>query len=123
MVIDTSVCIEFLRSRDKTQTRLFEIANQPELMISSLTVFELYMGTTDEQKRNDVVLLLSGLEIVPFDSMIAEKAGDLYRFLKKNNQLIGVPDLLIASTALVLNHPILTINKGHFSRIPDLVVL
>ncbi|MDX1906277.1 MAG: type II toxin-antitoxin system VapC family toxin [Bacteroidia bacterium] len=123
MVIDTSIFIEFLRSRDKSNTRLAEVLGQPQLMVSALTVFELNMGVTSESKRQDVDAVLSGLEIIAFDRRISEKAGELYRYLKSNNQLIGVPDLLIAATALSLGQAIKTLNHAHFNRMPGLIVI
>ena len=44
MVVDTSIFIEFLRAKDKTKTALFQVPNEGQLYISSVTLYELLMG-------------------------------------------------------------------------------
>ena len=45
MVIDTSIFIEFLRAKDKTKTALFLIPDDEQIFISSITLYELLMGS------------------------------------------------------------------------------
>ena len=66
MVIDTSVFIEFLRARDKKNTTLYRLGENTEYTLSSVTLFELYMGATTAEKENDILLLTDGLIILPF---------------------------------------------------------
>jgi predicted nucleic acid-binding protein len=42
----------------------------------------------------------------------------MYRILKGINQLIALPDLFIAATALAYHLPLLTFNRNHFERVP-----
>lgn len=58
MVIDTSIFIEYLRSKDRGQTILANLPVDSVLYVSSVTVFELYSGATDIRKRQDVDALL-----------------------------------------------------------------
>ena len=51
MVVDTGIFIEHLRAKDKTSTTLFNIADEPELFISAVSLYELYMGATTNEKN------------------------------------------------------------------------
>ena len=49
--------------------------------------------------------------------------GQIYRYLQGQGRLIGANDLWIAATALVYGYPVVTANKEHFRRVPELEVL
>lgn len=123
MVIETTVFIEHLRSKDKSKTTLAQIPSETSLAVSSITLFELFLGATTDQKKNDILQLTEDIIVLPFTEEIAQRAADVFQELKKKNQLIEFRDLFIASTALVYKLPIKTINKYHYERIEGLVVL
>ena len=123
MVIDTTLFIEFLRAKDKTQTILYNLPENTPLYISAVTVFELYAGATTDQKKKDVELIISDLIILPFSVEIAMKAAKVFNDLKRKNQLIEFRDIFIGCTALVHKLPIRTLNLKHFSRISDLEIV
>jgi len=60
MVVDTGIFIEYLRAKDKRDTTLFSISKEGGLFISSVTIYELYMGATTEEKKEDVRQLIKG---------------------------------------------------------------
>jgi len=74
MVVDTSVFIDFLRKKDKTNTILYSISDFVPLAISSVTLYELLMGATDDKKEYDIQLLTEDLLILPFDDRVAAKS-------------------------------------------------
>ncbi len=123
MVIDTSIFIEYLRSRDRGQTILANLPVDSVLYVSSVTVFELYSGATDIRKRQDVDALLQGVFILPLNAETAKNAGFIYQDLRRRGSMIEVTDIMIAATALANDLPVKTLNIGHFQRISDLVVL
>jgi predicted nucleic acid-binding protein len=123
MVIDTGIFIEHLRAKDKTATTLFELSEEPELFISAVSLYELYMGATTKEKQADVKNITEGLSILPFTDAVAEKAGEIYHRLRKTNQIIEFRDIFIAATCLTFNLPIATLNKKHFRRIDGLKIL
>lgn len=122
MVIDTSVFIEFLRAKDKTETILFRIPEKTELYISSVTLYELLMGAVTPEKNNDIKILTEDIPVLSFNEEVAQKASEIYHHLRKANKIIEFRDLFIASTALVADLPVKTLNKKHFGRIPDLTI-
>ena len=122
MVIDTSIFIDYLRAKDKKNTELYKMPNTEVIYISSITIYELYMGATNRQKWRDVKLLTEDLAVLPFDDSVSIKAAEIYHDLRKINKVIEFRDIFIAATCLVHNLSIKTSNKSHFSRIKGLEV-
>jgi tRNA(fMet)-specific endonuclease VapC len=60
------------------------------------------------------------LSILAFDSACVDAVIEIYQSLKVSNQLIGLPDIFIAATAITHNLPLLTLNQKHFARISNL---
>ncbi|MES2277739.1 MAG: type II toxin-antitoxin system VapC family toxin [Bacteroidota bacterium] len=122
MVIDTGIIIEHLRAKDKLNTTLYQLSDQPDLYISAVSLYELYMGAITKEKERDIQLLTDSLEILPFNDTVALKAAQLYHQLKAKNQLIEFRDIFIAATCIVFELPIVTLNKKHFKRIDGLKI-
>lgn len=120
MVVDTSVFIEFLRAKQKQKTTLYQLPDVSDLRLSSVTLYELYMGAPTPDKRNQVLDVTEDLITIPFDEEIASKAADIYHSLKRQNKLIEFRDIFIAATALAHNMELATLNKKHFERIEGL---
>ncbi|MCW5924703.1 MAG: type II toxin-antitoxin system VapC family toxin [Saprospiraceae bacterium] len=122
IVIDTTLFIEHLRSKDKSKTTLFKLSSTGLRYVSSVTVYELFAGATDASKMASVRYELQGLLILPFTTEIAEKAGEIFRDLRSRGQMIEATDIFIAATALVDNLPVKTVNIRHFSRVQGLLL-
>lgn len=123
MVIDTGIFIEHLRAKDKFKTALYLIPENTEISISSVSLYELYMGATTKEKENDIQLLTEDLQILSFTESVSIKAAQIYHELRKGNKMIEFRDIFIAATCLVYELPILTLNKKHFKRIKGLEIL
>ena len=120
LVIDTGIFIEYLRKPEKSKTILASLPNDASLFVSAVTVYELMMGATNDQKKKDVEILLDGISILPFDEEVSLKAAEIYHNLRRRNQMIEFRDIFIAATALIFQLPIKTLNKDHFQRIETL---
>jgi predicted nucleic acid-binding protein len=120
MVIDTSIFIEYLRAKDKKKTTLFTIPDSTQLYISSVTIYELLMGATDENKQKDIKLLTEDIPVLPFDESVSKKAAEIYHHLRLENNKIDFRDIFIAATCLIFDLPLKTLNKKHFERIKGL---
>lgn len=123
MVIDTSIFIDYLRAKDKTKTRLQNLPDDAVIYVSSVTLYELYMGATTPQKWVDVKTLTDSIPVLAFNQEVAEKSAIIYQELKKTNKLIEFRDIFIAATALVHHLPVVTRNAKHFNRIKTLTVI
>lgn len=120
MVVDTGIFIDYLRSKDKTKTILQNLPDDAELYISSVTLYELYMGASSPQKWVDVKTLTDDIPVLPFTKTISEKAAIIYQKLKKENKIIEFRDIFIAATAMEHELPVLTRNQKHFTRVKGL---
>ena len=117
VVVDTNIFIEFLRAKDKTKTNLFKLPSNLEICISSVTLYELLMGATTEEKNAEIKILTDDLLILPFTSEVAVTASELYHQLRKANKMIEFRDIFIAATCIKNSIPIKTLNLKHFNRI------
>lgn len=117
VVIDTSIFIEHLRATNKTQTTLWQIPEQTEIFISSVTLYELLMGATNHQKHKDVIFLTQNTIVLPFDEEVSKRAATIYHELRVSNKMIEFRDIFIAATCLTYNLQVKTLNINHFKRI------
>lgn len=122
VIVDTSVFIEFLRAKDKTKTVLFAIPENTQIIITAVTLYELWMGATTDEKLKDIKILTDDLPVLSFNDDVARKAADIYHTLRQANKMIEFRDIFIAATCIVHNLPIKTLNIKHFERIDGLRV-
>ncbi|MDH5603712.1 MAG: type II toxin-antitoxin system VapC family toxin [Cyclobacteriaceae bacterium] len=123
MVIDTGIFIDYLRASDKEKTTLYNLPDNTDVYLSSVTLYELYMGATSAEKWQDVKLLTDDIPVLPFNKQVAEKAGSIYQELRRSNKMIEFRDIFIAATALIHGLPVLSRNKKHFKRIKGLMLV
>jgi predicted nucleic acid-binding protein len=94
------------------------------LSISVVTYGEIlegiYYGSAPEEHERDFRTLLQGVDRVPLSDSIFERFARLRGQLRQRGRLIGDLDLLIAATALEHDLVLVTRNRRHFDRIPDL---
>ena len=93
-----------------------------DFAISAVTEYELYIGNSPEQNifwDN----FFSQIIVMPFDTKVAKRSVAIYKQLKNKNQLIDIPDIMIAGTAIQNNLPIATLNRKHFERIKELEII
>ena len=122
LIIDSSVLIDHLRG-GKTSTLFFQKAEaaQAELFIPTIVVFELFSGqsTKNQQVSVKISKLIEQFKRIDLNEKIAITAGELYRDLNKN---IDPEDCIIASSALTVGASVATLNKKHFTQIPNLIL-
>ena len=114
LVVDTSVIIDFLRTKNKADTLLYEIA-QEDLSISIVTHTELYAGKSvweNSEAKEALEKVLAGMSLVTLDKRISERAGHI-----KSYSNISLIDALIAATALVGNIELVTLNIKDFEKV------
>lgn len=109
LLVDTDVCIDHLSGT----RRLPKGAGR--LGFSVITRAELLAGA-DESNEASVRRLLAGMDELPVDRRIAERAGVLRRELPR----LHMPDALIAATALVHSLTLATRNTRDFRTIRGL---
>lgn len=119
VLLDTSIIIDFLRRKDKENTLLYSaVEHGYQLLASIITHTELYAGKSVwENKKAKVELeaLFSGIQILPLESEISQKAGELK--IKYNMNLL---DAIIAATAFVHRLEVFTLNTKDFDKIKEI---
>ena len=123
ILVDTSILIAFLRKERKDDTVLWRLREQFSCAMSSVTLFELWAGAANATKRSDVAKLTKWIDVLMFDQVTADIAGEIFRLLKAENKLIEFRDIFIAATAKQYKLELATLNTGHFERIQDLELL
>lgn len=122
MVVDTNVFIKHLRSEDKSKTILSTLTKYEQIFITSITLFELLIGATNAEKKEDVYKLTHGIPVLTLDEESSKIAAEIYLKLKPQNQIIEFRDIFIAAICIKNGHPIKTLNKKHLERIDGLTV-
>jgi len=119
IVIDTSVLIEFARTKKGGYLKLKKLAGQGKVLLftPTIVVFEFWSGDSmnkseNRQKGEEIFL---GIEKIGLDEGIAKRAGELFR-----KEHVDSFDAIVASTALGLDACLATENIRHFSKIKGL---
>jgi predicted nucleic acid-binding protein len=125
VVLDTNIIIDHLRQVIGTETLLERVARahaKDSLALSVVSIQELYesKSTKERKKEGDLLATISPLDILPYTYDVAELAGKIARDL---HSPIELADAAIAATAIVYGGQLLTLNRKHFTGIPDLIML
>lgn len=118
VLLDTDVLIDYLRDYDAAVEYL-ESLSQP-LLVSVITVAELYSGVREGQERNVLDQFMRAFDKIPIDDNIAMKAGLIRRQYGPSHG-VGLADALVAATAEVNNAKVAMLNKNHFPMIKTVV--
>ncbi len=119
LLIDTDVIVDYLRGQADAVSYM-EGLNDP-LLISAVTVAELYFGVREGDERTALDKFISAFGLVPVDEAIAVKGG-LYRRDYRKSHGVGLADALIAATAEVRGATLVTLNKKHFPMLASITV-
>src|SRR5216683_3047159 len=109
LLVDTDVCIDHLTGAARLPRRAGRLG------YSVITRAELLAGADRDEEPN-VRRLLAGMDEIPVDRRIADRAGRLRRDIPK----LRLPDALIAATALVHSLALHTKHSRDFKRVPTL---
>jgi len=120
--LDTSILIDYYRKKNKSKTKFVQLSENYEFAVSVITKFEILSGINEKQ-RDFWKRLFSNLKIIALDEEDVEIAAQIVRNLKSRNKIIGLKDILIASTAIAKDLPVSTLNLKDFERIDNLVIV
>ena len=109
LLVDTDVCIDHLAGVRRLPR------GGGRLGYSVITRAELLAGAIGNEE-GDVRRLLAGMDEIPVDRRITERAG----MLRRDEPSLRMPDALIAGTALVHSMALHTKNVRDFRRVPGL---
>jgi tRNA(fMet)-specific endonuclease VapC len=121
IVADTDVLVDYLRDAGAAARVEFELASG-KLATTVVAAFELTQGARTAADEETIATLLSALTLIPLSAESARRAGQLRRDLRRQRQDIGVADCLVAGICLTHGAILLTRNRDHFSRVPNLTL-
>lgn len=122
LLIDTDVLIDYSRGIEKTKGILKTLESDHTLAISVVTHLELMVGCENKADFKSLQNFLSNFEIIQLSKSISEKAVDLFKKYRLSHGVL-IPDMLIASTALILEIPLLSKNRKDFRFINKLELI
>jgi len=124
-LLDTNICVYFLKQNAKIVDKITSIPTK-DLAISCFNLTELLYGAYNSEYMDKnlerVRYLENTIEVMPFDRKAVENYAVIKSALKKQGKLIDDFDILIAAVALSNSMVLVTNNKKHFERIPNLII-
>lgn len=120
LALDTNIFIDKLRGGVKLDEFLSNINEGVELFLPTVVVFELFSGLSSKQKTvtEKIIGFRKYFREIDLNWSIAKKAAEIHR----DNSSIEAFDCIVAATAIEIGAQVVTLNKKHFSQIPQVVI-
>lgn len=123
ILLDTSILIDYYRKSDKSNSVWVAlIGKEYDFSVSAITKFEIYSGATSSQLEFWENIFQT-IIVIPLDEGCVDAAVRINKALKIKRKQIDLADLLIASTAIAYDLPFSTLNRKHFDRIEELMII
>jgi predicted nucleic acid-binding protein len=120
--LDTSALTDALTGPRRSAPRLRELMASPEpIAICTIVLFEWLRGPRLKEELEAQERLLPKANAVPFGSIEAEHAAELYRKVARPRGREA--DLAIAACALAHGAQLWTLNRADFKDIPGLQLI
>ena len=120
IVADTDVLIDYLYGVSPVHKQVARYIDSEQLVTTAVTIFELLSGGTEGRRGKATRGIAELLPILALDFASAERAASVRLLLERTGYSINMADSLIAGIALANDLPLLTRNRKHFSRVPQL---
>ncbi|MEK7807358.1 MAG: type II toxin-antitoxin system VapC family toxin [Chloroflexota bacterium] len=118
-LLDTDVAIEYLRDRQEAIDYLE--SREGSLLISALTVAELYAGVRGEREQHHLEQFLDAFEVLPVSQEVG-RIGGLFRRNYGSTHGTGLVDALIGATAQLYRATLVTFNARHYPMLNNVQV-
>ena len=119
LLLDTDVVIECLRGRQEAIDYLESL--EGSLLLSAISVAEVYAGARGEREQHDLEQFLLAFEVLPV-SQEAGKIGGLFRRNYGPSHGTGLVDALIGATAHLHQATLVTFNSRHYPMLSNVQV-
>ena len=125
-MLDTNICIYIIRNKPENVREKFKEFDIGDLVLSSITVSELYYGAYKSQyiEKNLLALehFLRPFDILEYDLKASIEYGKIRATLEKSGKIISGLDMLIAAHELSNKMTLVTNNIKEFERVENLVL-
>lgn len=122
LVLDTDVMVKHLRG--SLPGLIAGLERRSSLATTRVNAFELYYGA---YKSKDVRAnlgsakgLLESVDVLDLDDHAAERSGEVLARLEADGLTLDPRDVFIGCIAAENGYSVLTMNRRHFERIPNL---
>jgi tRNA(fMet)-specific endonuclease VapC len=120
ILCDTNVLIEFYKNNPRITAELRQVG-LGNLTVSVITVAELYYGALNKSELKMIKENLALMHQIPVTRDISLRFLELMETYSLSHKP-GIPDMLIAATALDDDLTLFTLNVKDFQYIPDLKI-
>jgi len=121
--LDTNVIIDMFNIKDRRLADKVYYTPVKDVKIPALVKGELLHGIQNNlssKKADDLRVLFSTYEVVPFDSDAAEEYAKIRYEMMSKGESIGPNDMIIAATVLSNGGILVTNDTEEFGRVPGL---
>lgn len=118
ILCDTNILIELYKNNSQVIRELNQIGVN-KLAVSIITQSELYYGAINKTELNKIKKHLTSIRILPIDLNVSNQFIQLMEKYSLSHKL-SIPDALIASTALIYQFDLYTLNQKDFRFIEGL---
>lgn len=122
-LLDADWVIQAMGNRQPAVQTLRRLSGS-RIFVSYITFGEIYERAFDSVNPDAHLLIfrqfLGAYPILGLSDPVMERFAELRAYLRRRGQLIPDFDLLIAATALHHQLTLITFNRRHFKRIPEL---
>jgi tRNA(fMet)-specific endonuclease VapC len=123
-MLDTNICIYIIKNKPQNVRERLKEFDIGDLVLSSITVSELYYGVykSEHMEKNLLALehFLKPFDVLGYDIKASIAYGKIRADLEKKGQIIGGLDMMIAAHALSCNMILVTNNIKEFQRVKGL---
>ena len=119
VLVDTDVLIEYLRGQGEAVDFLESLKG--ELLISAVTIAELFSGARGSEERDALDRFILAFDVISVDEQIAKSAGQIRQDYRVSHGP-GLADALIAASALDREAELVTFNQRHYPMVERLRV-
>lgn len=123
-MLDTNICIYIIKNKPQSVREKLKEFDIGDLVLSSITVSELYYGVykSEHVEKNLLALehFLKPFDILEYEIKASVAYGKIRADLEKRGQIIGGLDMMIAAHALSCNMILVTNSTKEFQRVKEL---
>ena len=120
LMLDTNIIIDYLKQKPNVVS-FIEKYGKGNIVLSPFVVMEIYQGVLNKEDLNRTRKKLKGFTSLTIDQAIIDLALQIQQQYVLSHHL-GIPDTLIAATALIYDLELITYNLKDFRFIPTLKV-
>lgn len=118
-LIDTDIVIDYLRGLPAPAE--FIENRDDELLLSSITVAELFAGVKGRAEQASLERFVHAFDVIAVDLRIAQRGGIFRRDFAPAHGT-GLADALIAATAELSRSVLVTLNRKHFPMLENVLI-